>query len=446
MPNKSSSKEVSVSPDIYNLLDSDTVNFKIGCMTTVTKVTSSSSKKIDEDIILTPQIANELMVPNNRYNPYLIKNNLIKLGPSVGIMISSKTKNQTFPKGKQGRLLKEMIKHGEKKGIFIFIFHPEKVNWKNKSIKGYFLNNSNKWILGQFGFPTIVYNRIQYRSLESKNTVKILLQKFTTEPDMFVFNSRFLNKWEVNEVLNSFPEGKVFVPQAKKYNRENLKKMLKNHLELFLKPINSSRGQGIIKIITVGNSYKYSHSEWSSNTWHSCSSVNILSEALNRMGVRDNRYLIQQGINLAKIDERAFDLRTQTQKDGTGKWVITGVGARIAGKNKFVTHVPNGGKAAPMEEVLKRTFGHLTPIRSSIDNQLNTICSIIPPQLENELGINLAILSLDIGIDTDGHLWILEINSKPASFDEDDIREKHLNYLTDYFVFAAQKIAEKDDL
>lgn len=365
---------------------------------------------------------------------------------NVGIMISSKTQSLTIPKGKQGRLLKEMIIYGRKKGILIFVFHPENVNWKGKYIKGFTLNNSKKWTTEKFSLPTIIYNRIQYRSLETKNNVKTLLQRFSSDPNIYLFNSRFLNKWEVSEVLNNFSEGNEFIPTSKKYTRENLKKMLKTYPEIFLKPINSSRGQGIIKIISSNNSYRYSHSESTSNTWRSCSSVNALIEALNRIGVRENRYLIQQGIDLATIDERVFDLRTQTQKDGSGKWVITGVGARIAGKNKFVTHVPNGGKAAPMEEVLDKTFGHITPVRKAIDNQLKAICTIIPPELEDKLGINLDILSLDIGIDKEGKLWILEINSKPASFDEDDIREKHLHYLTDYFIFVANKIVEKDGL
>jgi ABC-type nitrate/sulfonate/bicarbonate transport system ATPase subunit len=44
-----------------------------------------------------------------------------------------------------------------------------------------------------------------------------------------------------------------------------------------------------------------------------------------------------------------------------------------------------------------------------------------------------------LGIDEGGKVWILEVNSKPSSFDEDDIRMKHLEYLCDYFIYAARQ-------
>jgi hypothetical protein len=72
-----------------------------------------------------------------------------------------------------------------------------------------------------------------------------------------------------------------------------------------------------------------------------------------------------------------------------------------------------------------------------LDKQLKTICHTVPPILEDTLGIDLAILSLDIGIGRDGHMWIIEVNSKPASFDEAAIYKRHLALLTDYFLFKS---------
>jgi len=63
---------------------------------------------------------------------------------------------------------------------------------------------------------------------------------------------------------------------------------------------------------------------------------------------------------------------------------------------------------------------------------------------KKKLGLNLAVLSMDIGIDAAGKLWIIEVNSKPASFDENDIRQRHLQLLMDYFSFVAQKNKTKD--
>ena len=77
--------------------------------------------------------------------------------------------------------------------------------------------------------------------------------------------------------------------------------------------------------------------------------------------------------------------------------------------------------------------------RKHIDTQLAQIVSSVPLILEKALDINLAILTMDLGIDEGGRVWVLEVNSKPSSFDEDDIRMRHLEYLCDYCIYAARQ-------
>lgn len=442
MPN-TSNKGVFINGDLSKELNSNTVSLKIGCMTTESKI-KVSPESTNNLIYLNSSLAKKLLVPSRSYLAYDIKRNTIKLGPSVGIIISSKNPNNQIPKGKQGRLYKEMIVYGKNKGLFVFIFYAEGVNWKKRIISGYTINNSGKWVKGNFSLPTIVYNRINYRSIESKKNIKLLFKRLENDNNIFVFNTRFLNKWEVHEILHSIPSCQRFLPDTMKHSRKNLRALLGKHKEVFLKPINNSRGHGIIKIVSSHhNSFLYSKADKNIPKWHSCSSFYTLFEALNRMGIRENRYLIQEGIDLAKVNNQVFDLRTQVQKDGNGRWVITGVGARIAGKNRFVTHIPNGGTAASYENVINTVYGKKSSEKAKIDQGLQAICSLIPPALEEGLKIKLAILSLDIGVDNKGDLWLLEVNSKPASFDENDIRLKHLDYLTDYFVYAAQKISKE---
>lgn len=445
MPNNRN-HEILVNEKIFSTLNSDTVNLQIGCMTAVSQI-STSPEHNNNHIYINPKISGQLLVPSSSYNPYFCAGNVIKLGPSVGILTSlGKKQTDPVPKGKTGKLFKQIISYGQKKGLFVFVFYVEDVNWKKKTVKGYSITNNGRWFKGTFALPTIIYNRIRYRSVEAKSNVRSFFENLKKEPEVFIFNSRFLNKWEVNEVLWKFEAGQKFIPETKKFNRENLRNLLRKYPELFLKPINSSRGQGIVKVVSNHNgTYRYSRAEMPNPRWYTSSSFYTLSESLSRIGVRENRYLIQQGIDLAKYDDRVFDLRTQVQKDGEGKWVLTGVGVRVAGRNKFVTHIPNGGTAHSFDEVIDKTFGRSSETKSFINQQLKLITKIIPPRLEEGLGINLAIISLDIGIDTNGNLWILEVNSKPESFDEVDINHRHLDLLTDYFIFAAQKIAKRND-
>jgi len=108
----------------------------------------------------------------------------------------------------------------------------------------------------------------------------------------------------------------------------------------------------------------------------------------------------------------------------------------VAGKNRFVTHIPNGGHAASYNEVMNEVFGLTSLTRKQVDEQLEEIRAQVPTILEKELRLSLAVLSLDIGVDKNGRLWIIEINSKPANFDENDIRTAHWKNLMDYFIYV----------
>ena len=159
----------------------------------------------------------------------------------------------------------------------------------------------------------------------------------------------------------------------------------------------------------------------------------------------EKRYLVQRGVPLANYRGRVFDIRSQVQKDGNGNWVFTGAGARVAARNAFVTHIPNGGHLADLHEVIAEVFDSSTETINAFMDRLKKTTIIAGRILDKELGINLAILSLDVAVDNEGHLWILEVNSKPASFDEDDIRYRHFEYLMDYARYIGYKKNMRND-
>jgi hypothetical protein len=48
------------------------------------------------------------------------------------------------------------------------------------------------------------------------------------------------------------------------------------------------------------------------------------------------------------------------------------------------------------------------------------------------LGLHLAEASFDVGVDTSGRTWLIEMNSKPFLFDEKSIQTKARRYLLEY--------------
>jgi len=56
-------------------------------------------------------------------------------------------------------------------------------------------------------------------------------------------------------------------------------------------------------------------------------------------------------------------------------------------------------------------------------------------QIERSAHYRLCEMSMDLGIDSTGHVWFFEANSKPMKFDEPHIRSKSLERIFQYSLF-----------
>lgn len=354
----------------------------------------------------------------------------------VGVM-TQKIENKVypFPRGKQERIYKEMQLEAEKDGIYMYFFYPEYLFLEKNIIQGHrYIKNrsSNKWVVKKEVMPNVVYNRILYRTYENKSIIQRKLKKLIEHPEIHFFNTRFLNKWEVYDALKN----KInCLPETYIYNRKNTELLLSKYDELFLKPISNSAGKGIVKLIREKKYYLLLRAEDKKNKWLLLKSCDEILNVLDKKIIKKSKYIIQRGIYLAQYEGRLFDIRCQVQKNAKGMWVFTGGGVRSAAPGKFVTHVPNGGKILPYQDTIQKVFPNTYEI---IDKTIKDLCLSIPLILEEELKLHLGIVSLDIAVDHEGNTWLLEVNSKPASFDENLIRKKHLSYLNDYFKYLAK--------
>jgi glutathione synthase/RimK-type ligase-like ATP-grasp enzyme len=390
----------------------------------------------DSDFIrINTDLAKKLRIPAMPYRYEFNSDKRVYLGPVVGILTTEVEHKKLYPHGRKEKVFKEIISAALKQGILVFYFFPDGLDYKNRCIKGHSMDVNNRWFSGKFPIPDVVYNRILYRYLENMPSVKKVLSYFAANPGVYLFNSRYLDKWEVYLALNKDPHTSAYQPETDLLNNIKLTYFLKKYPEIYIKPRRSSKGQGITKLKrTDRQGVIYSHATKARGIWRNANNRYII----NRMYRIKNNYLLQEGIKLAKYNNRVFDIRAQAQKDGNGNWVLTGAAVRVAAPNAFVTHIPNGGTARPLNEVISGVFAGNYELIANIEQELAELSCKVSQVLEDELKINLGVVSLDIGIDGEGRLWLLEVNSKPASFDEDSIRSKHVNYLIEYFIYIAQ--------
>jgi len=346
-----------------------------------------------------------------------------------------------FPEGKEARVLEEQLAMAKQFGITMFVFLGDGVDWGKRTINGYTLisgqGKTGRWVRKTFSFPDVVYNRIRSRNAEKQSAMRQLLNKFEHDPDIHLFNTRFLDKWEVYAALAADPLTSGMVPSTRLLSAVNLQRFLDAHSKAFIKPRNNNAGRGIIKVVRKSSSaYYYCHSESAPVQWRKCNSFSYLSKQLSNMIQGPDDYMVQAGIDLARLKGRVFDIRAQVQKDGNGRWVFTGANVRIAARDRFVTYDKFSAKTKlSFVKVMSIIAGAAEETGSKIESQLSDLYNFVPRVLEKDLGLSLAVLSIDIGVDTSGKVWIIEVSSKSDRFDENHIRVRHLRYLMEYFIY-----------
>lgn len=128
--------------------------------------------------------------------------------------------------------------------------------------------------------------------------------------------------------------------------------------------------------------------------------------------VKKNKYIVQQAISLAEIDNKPFDIRIMLQrKQSSPTWIITGMVAKVASRRYFVTngaskvmHVPDAIKASNIKD---------DKYELEIIQTLEKI-ALLTAQSLSKIYPKRRVFGLDVGLDTNGKPWIFEANCSPS--------------------------------
>lgn len=330
----------------------------------------------------------------------------------------------------------DLLKTGEEQGFLAYVVTVRNLKLASPRVLGFTYNASKDlWLKSWFPRPTLVYNRIPLREDERLPWVRKKLARIASQPDMAFFNRRFFNKWSLFKWLSEYKATRGYVPETKRLTEQTvLSGMLRRHPLVYLKPVMGKAGVGIMTVkISPEKNLPYRlqvQDEKGSSTYH-CSTLNRLWLRVRaNTKTQSEPYIAQQGISLAKVNGRPFDLRALVQKNADGAWELTGIGARMAGSSSITTHVPRGGTIEDPERLLAAVFG---PEKAQqVFTKVRQTVLVLAARIERSSRSRLFEMSMDLGVDEDGHLWFFEANSKPMKFDEPHIRKKSLERIFQY--------------
>jgi glutathione synthase/RimK-type ligase-like ATP-grasp enzyme len=183
-------------------------------------------------------------------------------------------------------------------------------------------------------------------------------------------------------------------------------RMLKSYSTIFIKPNRGSGGTGIIKIQRTRSGFKLFDGR-KRQFLH----TDDLKRTLNGYQKSSKKYIVQKGLHLGRYQGKIFDVRMYLQKPNAG-WMISGMAARVAAPNRYVTNHHKGGHAESLDKVLFNLFANN---KVKVDNCLKTlrkIVLIVAETLDKRFP-DLRELGIDLAIDRSGHVWFIEANSRP---------------------------------
>ncbi len=337
----------------------------------------------------------------------------------------------------------DLARTGSEHGAIVYVVTASDLKLTGKKLLGYRYDSERKtWRRELLPSPHVVYNRVPYRKMEMWPEVQQTIQACTRSNKVKLFNPAFFNKWSLFEWLGNSQATKKYIPvtgQLSSYHE--LDAMLRKHPIVYLKPIKGKAGRGIMRL--ERKAFNYKEPEYRLSVQNNKTVLHTTHDGIEssweqiREYKGSKEYIMQQGIELARFKERAYDLRTLVQKTSQGNWSVTGIGARVAGKLSITTHVPRGGYIDNPRKLLTHAFGRVEALRILKRTKLAALT--IAKRIEISSGYQLGEMSMDLGVDTMGRIWFFEANSKPMKFDEPDIRKKSLQRIVEYSLFLMKK-------
>lgn len=291
--------------------------------------------------------------------------------------------------------------------------HPLDVDIKKEILHGKVLEN-NIWVEKEVPIPAYIdLNSYCYKYKAVTNFLKT--KSKLSAP------ARFGSKDIVyNKLLSDGEFSHIIIPSEYLDNFQVFKDFIGKYKEIILKPKSGHKGEGIYMVSLLDNGYKliYGNNEEVLNSLEMERFIN--KEILTRS------YLCQKYINSRTKSGDPFDCRIRLEKNGKGRWEVAIYLIRIGSNQKVVSNVAQGGSVNKLTPFLKFNYGENW---REIRNAVKDIGRNLPEKMEEIFNKESSCLGIDVGIDTDGSVYLFETNSAPGmEFGEADLANIKVDY------------------
>lgn len=303
---------------------------------------------------------------------------------------------------------------GNRLKMQVFVFSPVRINWSLQQVSGYtFDDQTSQWLKKDYPLPTLIYDRCFYKNKKQLVRYHPHISKLHRMKNVQFLGIGLKGKWDIHQTLMTNPFFRPYLPHSEKCVRtKDILSWIKQKGEVFLKPQGGSQGKGVLHVIKCSRAhYRVKGRDINNQS---------VDEAFNRFidllqwieqFVSSRQYILQEYLTLTSTTGEAFDIRSLMQKNHKGQWHHTGMAVRRGAPGSITSNLHGGGSAEESLPFLTTEYGEEKA--KHIYTMIQELSSQIPPYLEQQYG-RLLELGIDFGIDRQGRVWILEVNSKPG--------------------------------
>lgn len=404
----------------------NTIRVRAGMIIVSSRLIIRPSSPALRSFKLSPQLRQALYLKKNQAMQirYDQAGGYLHIGPIIGIFSSAiPGRDQYHPTSLQAELIC-LSRIARRLPAQIYIFTPAGINWNTRTVRGYQYRYIDKekgsWVSSLYPLPDVVYDRVSSRRAEGRSSVQACKKRLKSLANLHYFNPSFLNKWNVHQLLSKNPDLGDYLPETQALSLNNLQSMLSRYNSLYLKPANGSLGRGIIRV-NKNHSGKLIYTIYQQG--RSKGKADNAGELLKktRQTRRGKAYIVQQGLELAQDKGVPFDVRIIYQKNDSGQWQVSKKFVRVAARGSMIANLSHGGKAETTRDIFTKVLKWGEQESQLRNQEINNLCLLTAETLERESSALYGELGLDIGIDREGKLWLIEVNSKPRKTTETEL-------------------------
>ncbi|MDO7906127.1 YheC/YheD family protein [Paenibacillus sp. JX-17] len=308
----------------------------------------------------------------------------------------------------------KLLEYGPRYGLQVVILTPAGIASPSGGITGWQLVN-REWQSISCELPDLIYDRCLVPGGAEARRQLARLFSLQAKPLRY-WGQPLPGKWLVHTALQQDSRLRPHLPPTVLYGGPDQlqSRLLPSRNGIILKPVGGMQGKGVLHIRpeSSGSSFairgRTRLNEPFSRTFPA---VEAATAWLHRW-IGRRPYLVQPYLQLTTSGGQPYDIRALLQKNGRGRWTVTGLAAREGSAEGLTSNLHGGGRASPAHAYLQAQHG-LAHAEEAC-RQIEQLALEAAARLEAQFG-RLGELGVDFGVGlADRHLWILEVNSKPG--------------------------------